>query len=146
MKYTEGTIGRVFALTFEHGDLFIERLVEFVREKNVRNAYIFMLGAMETGRIVTGPKDLTLPAAPVWSEFSDGRELLGAGSVMWAEGAPKPHIHIAAGRGGETLLGCLREGGKVHIVVEAVLFEVDFGGLEKVHDAGIGAFLPDHKK
>jgi len=144
LKYSEGSLRRVFALTFEHGDTLIDRLVEFVKEQGVRNGYIFFLGALGEGRIVTGPKDLELPASPMWGEFEDGREIIGVGSVAWEGDTPRVHVHIGAGRGGDVLLGCLREGGRVHIVMEAVLFEVAFESLSRGLDKLTGAHLPRH--
>jgi len=146
MKHSEGSLRRVFAVTFEHGDSLVGSLVEFVKSKGIRNGYIFFLGALEQGRLVTGPKDLSLPAVPMWGEFSDGREVIGIGSVAWDGDTPRPHIHACAGRAGDTLLGCLREGGRVHLVVEAVLFEVEFESLTRGFDAGAGAYLPKHEE
>jgi len=144
MKYSEGSIRRVFAVTFEHGDLLIESLKEIIVKHGIRNGYIFMLGALGGGRLVMGPKTLELPTEPMWGEFGDGREIIGIGSIAWDENTPHIHLHVAAGRAGDMLLGCLREGGRVHIVVEAVLFEMTFEFLGRSFDSKTGAYLPDH--
>ncbi len=144
MKHSEGSLRRVFALTFEHGDLLIERLTDFIRANEVRNGYIFFLGALEQCRIVTGPKDLKLPTAPIWGGFEDGREVIGIGSVAWEGDSPRAHVHVCAGRAGDMLIGCLREEGRVHIVIEAVLLEVAFESLSRGLDERTGAHLPRH--
>jgi len=144
MKYSEGSLSRVFAVTFEHGDMLIDNLKELIVKQNIRNGYIFMLGALGEGRLVTGPKNMELPTEPMWGGFDDGREIIGIGSIAWDEKAPHIHIHVAAGRAGDMLLGCLRDGGRVHIVVEAVLFEAAFDSLVRSFDSRTGAYLPNH--
>jgi predicted DNA-binding protein with PD1-like motif len=144
MKYSTGKMERVFAITIEHGESAIEQLAELARKENIRNGYIFVLGALGSGRVVTGPKDLSLPTAPMWGDFSDGREVVAFGSVCWKDNAPKTHLHVVAGRGGDTLVGCLREGGKAHILLEAVLFETRFDALSREYDEGVGAWMPKH--
>ena len=34
----------------------------------------------------------------MWSEFADGREVLGVGSIAWDNGTPYVHVHTVAGR------------------------------------------------
>ncbi len=146
MRYSTGSAGRVFAVKLEHGDNFYESLEMFVKTENVRNGYVFFLGALEEGRMVTNPKDLTLPTSPEWGSFSDGREVLGMGSIMWKEDDPGIHIHAIAGRRNDQLMGCIRAGGRVHIVIEAVVIEVNFPAeLKRALDMETGAYLPDHK-
>ncbi|MFA6448489.1 MAG: DUF296 domain-containing protein [bacterium] len=146
MKYSTGGMKRVFAVTFEHGDLLIDSLKEFVKAQDIRNGYIFFLGALKEGRLVSGPKNLELPAEPMWSEFGDGREVIGMGSIARDGDTPRVHVHLNAGRAGDSLLGCLREGGRVHIVIEAVLFETVFDSLTRAFDARVGAYLPSHEE
>jgi uncharacterized protein len=145
MKSSEGRMERVFSITFEHGDILKDRLIEFVKMEDVQNGYIFFLGALEKAELVTGPRDLTLPASPMWSSFADGREVLGMGSIAWEGRTPHVHLHTCAGRGGDLLVGCLREGGIVHIVVEAVLFEVSVKWVTRKYDEQLGAWLPKHR-
>ena len=145
MKYSEGSLNRVFAITFAHGDMLIDNLKEFIVDQNIRNGYIFLLGALGEGRVVTGPKNLELPTEPMWGEFSDGREVIGIGSIAWDGDTPRIHLHVSAGRAGDNLLGCLRGGGRVHIVIEAVLFETVFDSLVRSLDPMTGAYLPDHR-
>lgn len=144
MKSTEGRLLKVFAVTFEHGDILMDRLLEFIRTEDIQNGYIFFLGALEDAKLVTGPQDLSLPAVPMWGGFADGREVIGMGSIAWLDGKPHVHVHACAGRGNDLLLGCLREGGKVHIVVEAVIFHVSFNFLTRRLDKKTGAHLMRH--
>ncbi|HOX28545.1 MAG TPA: DNA-binding protein [bacterium] len=145
MKYTIGGLKRIFAVTFEHGESVVENLIGLIRREGVRNGYIFFLGALAEAKVVTGPRDLTLPTAPMWGDFADGREIVGVGSIAWDDDeTPRVHLHTVAGRGGDVFVGCLRERGIVHIVVEAVIFETELKDVRREFDPALGAHIPSH--
>jgi predicted DNA-binding protein with PD1-like motif len=57
------------------------------------------------------------------------------------EGNPVLHMHMACGRNGDTVTGCVRTGVKVWRVMEAVLFELtDSTGVRR-HDEAMGLKL-----
>lgn len=124
MEYTCTEIKRVFIIKFEHGDDLISELTSLIRKENIRAGFINLIGALEKSEIVVGPKKISVPPEPVWRSFSDGREILGFGTVFWKDDEPKIHIHAGIGREDKVNLGCIRKDSKVYLVVEAVLIEL----------------------
>lgn len=124
MQYREGTIGRVFLVRFEHGDDLVKQIKELAVKENIALATITLLGAIKKGDVVTGPKELKVPAESVWASFSDGREVLAAGMIVAEGQEAKLHLHGAFGRGKETLTGCLRKNSEVFITIDGVVTEL----------------------
>jgi len=124
MRYAEGSLGRAFILRFDHKEDVLAGLTGFAREKTVREGIVWLVGAIESGRVVTGPEELSLPPTPHWNEFADGREMLGIGTIFWEGDDPKIHLHGAFGRGDGAIAGCLREVSDAFLIVEAVVLEL----------------------
>jgi predicted DNA-binding protein with PD1-like motif len=124
MQYKQGSIGRIFLVKFEHGDDLLEKIKELASEEGVSLATVTFLGALGTGDIVTGPRELSLPAVPTWVSFSDGREVLGFGIITTEEGRVQAHIHSTFGKGEKALTGCMRKNCGVFVTVEAVITEI----------------------
>jgi len=124
MQYQEGKIGRVFVIKFDHNDDLLLNLKELIINENVPSGMVFFLGALEKGKLVVGPEKLCVPPIPIWTSFTDGREVFGIGTIFWDFDAPNIHIHFSAGRGKEILMGCLRKEARVYLVIEAFLIEV----------------------
>ena len=58
MQYSEGTIGRIFALKLETGERLPDAVVDFSVEHAIRNAVVmFVGGAGATSRLVVGPEE-----------------------------------------------------------------------------------------
>ena len=94
---------------------------------------------MRSAGMVCGPKEPVLPPEPVWEGFTDGREVLGVGSVFRKEdGEPAIHLHGAVGKSGATLTGCIRKDDKVFLVVEAMLLEITGINASKAADPKTG--------
>jgi predicted DNA-binding protein with PD1-like motif len=52
-------------------------------------------------------------------------EVSGTGTLFPDEnGTPLLHMHMACGRDGKTVTGCIREGVKVWHIMEVILFEL----------------------
>jgi predicted DNA-binding protein with PD1-like motif len=124
MQYREGSYGRVFLLRFDDSDDLLEALKQFARKEQVRIATITLLGGMRSAGIVTGPREAVIPPDPMWTDFRDGREIIGIGSLFWKGEDPLVHLHGAVGRGQETVVGCLRRDSTVYLVIEAVIAEI----------------------
>ena len=76
MKYKQGCFGRVFLLKFEgRGDL-LEEIKRVAVQENIKVGTIMLLGGMRTAGVVTGPKKSVIPPDPVWTNVSDGREVM----------------------------------------------------------------------
>lgn len=131
MRYSEGKLARTFVLRFGNGEDVLKSMKRFVLEKDVRGGIVWLVGALSAGRAVTGPQELEMPPKPQWTEFADGREMLGIGTIFWENGEPSIHLHGSFGRGRETITGCLREVSEAFLIVEAVVLEVTGTGAER---------------
>ena len=125
MEYRKGSIGRVFSVRFDEGDLFLEGLIDLVTRENIRSGWFHVLGGLREADVVTGPREPVMPPEPVWSEVRGAREVLGGGTVFWDGEDPKIHLHAAMGHHGETLTACVRKGTKVYLILEVVIFEIE---------------------
>jgi predicted DNA-binding protein with PD1-like motif len=124
MEYRTGSIGRVFSVRFDEGDLFLEELLHLIQKENIRCGWFNVLGGLREADVVTGPKEPTMPPEPVWSHVRGAREVLGVGSIFWDGDEPRIHLHAAMGHHGDTLTACIRKGTKVYLVLEAMIFEL----------------------
>jgi len=125
MDYRKGSIGRVFIVRFDEGDLFLEELLKIITEEKITNGWFHVLGGLREADVVIGPKEPVMPPEPVWSEVRGARETIGTGSIFWDGDEPKIHLHAALGNHGETLTACVRKGTKVYLVLEVVIFEIN---------------------
>ncbi len=124
MKYTQGTIGRVFLVKFDDGDILIDRLVDLARKEKLRVATLIFLGALKKGTLVTGPKKPVIPPEPNKLSFKGGWEVMGIGTIFTNKTAPQIHIHSSMGKKQKVLTGCVRGGSKVFLVIEAIVLEL----------------------
>lgn len=124
MKYTKGTLGRVFLLKFENGDILLDKLSSFVKKERLQAATIIFIGALRQGTLVTGPKKPVIPPKPNEMNFKDGWEVMGIGTVFVNAKGPQIHIHSSMGKKNKVLTGCVRGKSKVFLVIEAVVFEL----------------------
>ncbi len=124
MKYTQGTLGRVFLLKFEDEDILIDKLSLFVTKERVKAATMIFIGALKKGDLVTGPKKPVIPPQPNKVSFKDGWEVMGIGTVFVNSKGPQIHIHSSMGKKNKVLTGCLRGKSKVFLVIEAVVLEL----------------------
>jgi predicted DNA-binding protein with PD1-like motif len=125
MDYRKGTIGRVFIVRFDEGDLFLEGLLKIISEEKITSGWFHVLGGLREADVVTGPREPVMPPEPIWSEVRGARETMGTGSIFWDGEEPKIHLHAALGHHGDTLTACVRKGTKVYLVLEVVIFEID---------------------
>jgi predicted DNA-binding protein with PD1-like motif len=146
MDFAEGRIGRVFAVRVDHGEDLLSVLNSFVRKKGIQCAMAQFLGALSEGKVVTGPERALLPPSPNFEGFSGGWEIFGMASIYPGDDGPMIHLHISAGRGRDSLTGCLREVAKTYIVVEVFIIEfVGFHAL-KILETKTGLKLPSFQR
>jgi len=124
MKYTKGTIGRVFLVKFEDEDILIEKLGVLARKEKILAATLIFLGALKKGILVTGPKKPVIPPEPNMVGFKDGWEVMGIGTIFTNKSGPQIHIHSSMGKKNRVLTGCVRGESKVFLVIEAIIFEL----------------------
>lgn len=124
MRYTKGSIGRIFLLKFEDDDIVLDELDKFARHERLRAASFIFLGALKKGHIVTGPKKPVIPPEPNWKKFRDGWEVMGVGTIFTNKKGPQIHIHASMGKKDKVITGCIRKNSKVFLVIEAIVFEL----------------------
>lgn len=124
MEYTQCNVGRVFVVRFDHGDDFLAELTALIKKEDIRSGLLHFIGALEKADIVVGPEKVEVPPVPMWRAFSDGREVLGLGTIFWKDNEPKIHIHSGIGRGDTINLGCIRKDARVYLTIEATITEL----------------------
>ncbi len=117
-------MGRVFLARVEHGENPLEEIKKLVRKEGVQVAVFFVLGALKSGTVVTGPREPVLPPVPNWFQFDDGREVMGIGTILFDENEPVLHLHGGLGRDKDAVVCCLRDQAEVYITVEVVILEL----------------------
>ncbi|MFH1593884.1 MAG: DUF296 domain-containing protein [Candidatus Omnitrophota bacterium] len=141
MKYTKGSIGRVFVLKFDHKDVLLDELTSFIKRERLRSATMIFIGALKKGDLVTGPKKPVLPPLPNKVTFNDAWEVLGVGTIFKSAKGPQIHLHSAMGKKLKTLTGCIRGKTEVFLVIEAIVFELRGVKAVKQFDAKTGLNL-----
>jgi predicted DNA-binding protein with PD1-like motif len=141
MKYKAGTIGKVLLARFDHGESIVPALVDLCKKERIASGWFFLFGALAAGKLVTGPREASLPPEPVWAEFAQPHEIVGMGSVAEQDGAPSIHLHSSLGRGKEVLTGCIRKDGEVFLVVEALVLQISGLSASRKPDAKSGLEL-----
>jgi len=124
MKYTKGSLGRVFLLKFEDDDVLIDKLGSFAKKERIRAATMIFIGALKKGELVTGPRKPVIPPLPNKVNFKDGWEVMGIGTIFVNAKGPQIHIHGSMGKKDKVLTGCVRGKSKVFLVIEAVVLEL----------------------
>jgi len=127
MRYSEARLGRVFVLRLEDGDIVHETIERFAEEQGITAASLIAVGGADHGsRLVVGPKDdRGLPILPMQRELDHAHEVAGVGTLFCdPDGVPLVHMHMACGRQGETITGCIRPGVKTWQVLEVIMHEL----------------------
>lgn len=124
MKYTKGSIGRIFVLKFDDGDILLDNLSVFAKKERLKAATMIFIGALKKGDLVTGPKKPVIPPDPNKVYFKDGWEVMGIGTIFTNKTGPQIHIHASMGKKQKVLTGCVRGKSKVFLVIEAIVFEL----------------------
>lgn len=109
---------------FDHGDDLLGELTALIKKEDIRAGLLHFLGALEKAQIVVGPEKAEVPPVPMWRNFSDGREMLGLGTIFWKDDEPKIHIHSGIGRGDTINLGCIRKDAEIYLTIEAIIIEL----------------------
>ncbi|MDK9707189.1 MAG: DNA-binding protein [Desulforhopalus sp.] len=127
MKFSQARQGRVFILRLEDGEIVHEVIEQFAVDQNITAAALTILGGADDGsKLVVGPlDDRGLPLHPMERVLEYAHEVSGTGTLFPdADGRPLLHMHMACGRQGETITGCIRSGVKVWRVMEVIILEL----------------------
>ncbi len=110
MRVHEGQVGRVFALKLEEGDRLIADLARLAEERQIRTALVLFQGATGDAQMVLGFRPYSRRARDFDRIAScEHREVIGVGSITWAAGKPKVHLHAGTGRGREVFIAHIEE-------------------------------------
>ena len=95
------TLGRTFAVVFDHGEDFFTALATFCQENGVRQGYVpaFIAGFSDV-QIVGTCEKVDDPNAPVWTKVHlTNVEAFGGGTLAYDEANDRvaPHIHVSVG-------------------------------------------------
>ena len=141
MKYSQAETGRIFIVRLEDGDVLHKAIEDFAKEMQIQSAALMVLGgADESSKLVVGPKaGRAKPTTPMHTILNGVHEISGTGTIFPNKhGDPILHMHIACGRNGSTVTGCVREGVKVWHVMEVIVFELIGSSAVRIPDQGTG--------
>lgn len=141
MKYSEAKQGRTFVIRLEDGEILHEAIETFCRDRHIGAASLIALGgADKESRIVVGPEDGRADTIkPLVHQLDDVHELMGTGTVFPdKDGTPMLHMHMAGGRNGKAVAGCVRAGVKVWHVMEVILTELTGSDASRLLDKQTG--------
>ncbi|MCL2318257.1 MAG: DNA-binding protein [Methanomassiliicoccaceae archaeon] len=150
MRSLELKVGRTFVLRLETGEILHEVVETFCRENEIRNATVTVVGGIGKGsKLTVGPKMTdsfvkggqapSRDIVPIVIKLDAPHELTATGTVFPDEnGDPMVHIHGSAGREGEAVTGCLRNGVITWLVLEVVLIELVGEGAVRKKDKKSG--------
>jgi uncharacterized protein len=124
MRYTSGSLGRVFVARLDDGESIYDAVHTIARSENISCAAVMAVGGIRSGKVVCGPKNFTGLIEPQFETFDDARELVGFGTLFPQDGEPSLHFHAGIGRGEEAIVGCPRAGMSVYLVLEVVIVEL----------------------
>lgn len=144
MRYAEARPGRIFILRLEDGDIVHETIERFALEQNIMAASLIVVGGADDGsRLVVGPReDRNLPLEPMQHVLEHAHEAAGVGTLFRDEaGVPLVHMHMACGREGATVTGCIRSGVRVWHVMEVILQELTDTTARRATEAPLGLKL-----
>ena len=108
MRYTEGSLGRIFVLRLEDGDPLNATVEAFAREHGVRRGLAFYVGGGAPGTsLVVGPDATrTDGVIPLFHPLTAPHETFAVGTLFPDEaGEPYLHMHAACGREGDATVG-----------------------------------------
>ena len=140
MKASEGKIGRVFVVRLENDDVVPACIERFAREKGISVGHVILIGGVNCGEVVVGPRNSDeMPPVPMLLPVDGAHEVAGVGVIAPGEdGKPVLHIHAALGRSGSTMTGCLRPGVTTWLVGEAIIYEIVGTNARRLPDEGSG--------
>lgn len=127
MQYSEATQGRIFVIRLEDGEILHETVERFAVDHSIRAAALIAVGGADEGsRLVVGPEVGRAHRIRAMEHILDGvHEIAGVGTLFNnADGQPKLHMHLAAGRNDTSATGCVRNGVRTWHVIEIVLWEL----------------------
>ncbi len=141
MRFSEAKIGRVFVIRLEDGDILHEEIERFAAANGIRAATLTAVGGVDAGsRLIVGPEEgRSEKIVPMERVLDNVYEATGTGTLFPdEEGSPILHMHLACGRGDQTITGCVRCGVKVWHILEVLLTELTETSASRYYDSLVG--------
>ena len=141
MRFSEAKTGRVFVIRLEDGDILHEEIEHFAAANGIRAATLTAVGGVDAGsRLIVGPEEgRSEKIVPMERVLDNVYEATGTGTIFPdEEGSPILHMHLACGRGDQTITGCVRRGVKVWHILEVVLTELTETSASRCYDSLVG--------
>ena len=124
MEYSVGSTGRIIAARLFEGEDIYESIEGIAKKEGLKSAAVFITGGFRKADVVVGPKTEVPKIEPNFKKFVGPGEVLGVGTIYCDDEGPKLHIHTAAGRGDETVVGCPRGGASTFLILEVTIIEI----------------------
>jgi len=143
MKATQGSIGRVFVLRLEDGDVVPQCIERFAAGQGITAGHVILIGGIGGGQVVVGPRHSgEMPPDPMLLPVDGAHEVVGVGIIAPGDaGMPTLHIHAALGRAGQTTTGCLRPGVTTWVTGECIIYEILGADAARRLDPAVGFSL-----
>jgi len=126
MNYTQAALGRTFIARLETGEVVHEAVERLAEKEKIGAGVVFIVGGVGAdSTLVVGPVDGTVRPITVMEHTLDApHEVTGMGTLFTTDdGKPVLHMHVSAGRAGESVTGCIRRGIRVWGVLEVTVME-----------------------
>jgi len=144
MKYSQASLGRVFILRLEDGEILHEEIERFAMEKSIKSASVVAIGGADReSKLIVGPREgRSKTIEPMETLLDEVHEIAGVGTIFPDEkNSPKLHMHISCGREKSTVTGCVRQGVKTWHIMEVIIFELIDTTAKRRFDVGTGFAL-----
>ncbi|MFA6804557.1 MAG: PPC domain-containing DNA-binding protein [Candidatus Methanomethylophilaceae archaeon] len=142
MRSAELSVGRIFVLRLETGEVIHEVLEKFASDNHIKNATVSIVGGVDKGsKMVSGPHLPIIDGKidPYIHTVEKESEVTGFGTIFCDEnGTPIFHMHGSAGREGGSSTGCFRAGMIAWLVLEVVVTELIGTGPVRKTDPATG--------
>lgn len=141
MKYSEAKQGRTFIIRLEDGEIVHQEIEKFAKKHSINAGYLQIVGGVDIdSRLVVGPENgRAEKIVPMEFRLNNVHEATGTGTIFPDEnGEPVLHMHMACGRNGNTVTGCIRNGVKTWQVLEVVIVELTGSTAKRSYDEATG--------
>jgi hypothetical protein len=127
MEYRTGKVSRVITARLFEGEELYQCLESLAEKENIKTAAVLITGGFRDADVVAGPKQEKPEIVGDKVKFEGPGEVLGVGTIYPDEedNSPKLHIHTAAGKGGENIVGCPRGGARIFLTLEVTILEFE---------------------
>jgi predicted DNA-binding protein with PD1-like motif len=127
MRSAELTLGRRFVVVLEPGEEVLSTLADWCAREGVAQGTLELFGAFRSLRLIAAHEPVADHEPPLAQSVEVAYlEGSGSGSISTRDGAPRVHLHLAAGakaEGGAAYAGHVLAA-EVHYTAEAVVTEV----------------------